>query len=216
MSVINSDGKHGLHPIAKWSLIVAPILWIVGGLMMTGGAFGEYGAKWVQTIAAEGDTAKLGIMLSVAAGLLFVRSVAGISQIAPEAAVNRMRLATIGGAIAVASWTPLLGIGLAVADGADIIAVAAPIMIGMQNASNLVFMMALIPLGGGLALAGLFPQARIIGLVVFIIAIVGIVTTFVLGANDETGALIFALIQFILAIIFLAIGVMMFSSGSDD
>ena len=216
MSAINSAGKHGLHPIAKWSLIVAPILWIVGGLMMTGGAFGEYGVEWVQTLAAEGDTAKLGIMLSIVAGVLYVRGVAGISQIAPEAAVSRMRIATIGGAIAVASWTPLLGVGLAVADGADIIAVAAPLMIGMQNASNLVFMMALIPLGGGLALAGLFPQARNIGLVVFIIAIIGIVTTFVFGANDETGAMIFGLMQFILALIFLAIGLMMFNSGSDD
>ena len=55
MSLITGAGRSGLDPVGKWSLILAPILFIVGGFMTAD--FGSYHTGLVGDIAANGTTA---------------------------------------------------------------------------------------------------------------------------------------------------------------
>jgi hypothetical protein len=206
MSLITSPGKHGLSPIAKWSLIISPILYMVGGILLTGGEFGLWGDKLVGAISAQGETAKLGAVLSVIAGALYVTALMGLTRITPQEnmAFARMQVATMGTAILTAIFIVWSGIAMAIAAGDT---GAGSLLVGIDAAAAILFFLVLIPLSGGFQRGGIVNKN--LAWVVLAIGVLGFIASVVMGANDETGKMIISVLQGIHALVLLVIGIML-------
>ena len=208
MSLITSQGKHGLSPIAKWSLIISPILYMVGGVLLTGGEFGLWGNKLVGAITAQGETPKIGAVLSVIAGALYVTALMGLARITPQEnmALARMQVATMGTAILTAIFIVWSGIAMAIAaggTGAD----AGSLLVGIDAVAAILFFLVLIPLSGGFQRGGIVNKN--LAWVVLGIGVLGFIASVVMGANDETGKMIISVLQGIYALVGFIIGIML-------
>ena len=117
MSLITGAGRSGLDPVGKWSLILAPILFIVGGFMTAD--FGSYHTGLVGDIAANGDTAKLGLTIGIIGVALYARAILGLTRITPEAgnAQARMRVASAGVIALLAIQAVQTGMAMGIAGG---------------------------------------------------------------------------------------------------
>ena len=210
MSLITGAGRSGLDPIAKWSLIFAPILFIVGGSMTAD--FGSYKDSLVGDIAANGDTAKLGLTLGIIGVALYVRSILGLTRITPEAgnAQARMRVASAGAVALLAILTVQSGMAMGIAGG---VTSGAASFLGVQTAGTIVALLTVIPLGGGLAAGGLV--SKYFGLVLVALAVVGLITVLAIGLDTETGGLINGVLQGVWGIVILVIGIIMINGDSD-
>ena len=210
MSFITGAGRSGLDPIAKWSLILAPILFIVGGFMTAD--FGSYKDSLVGDIAANGDTAKIGLTLGIIGVVIYARSILGLTRITPEAgnAQARMRVASAGVVALLAIQTIQTGMAMGIAGG-DTSGAAS--FLGVQAAGTIVGLLTIIPLAGGLAAGGLV--SKYFGWVLFAVAVVGLIVTIVIGTDTEIGALVGGILQAIWAIVILVIGVIMINGNGD-
>ncbi|HIN16758.1 MAG TPA: hypothetical protein EYM68_02480, partial [Gammaproteobacteria bacterium] len=147
MSLITGAGRSGLDPVGKWSLILAPILFIVGGFMTAD--FGSYHTGLVGDIAANGDTAKLGLTIGIIGVALYARAILGLTRITPEAgnAQARMRVASAGVIALLAIQAVQTGMAMGIAGG-DTSGAAS--FLGIQSAGTIVALLTVIPLAGGL------------------------------------------------------------------
>ena len=210
MSLITGAGRSGLDAVAKWSLIIGPILFVISGAMITLD-FADYGEKFVAVVAAGGDTAKWGLVIGVIGITLYARGVMGLARITPEGdAQARMRIAAAGVVAVLAVWTVQAGIGMAIAENPAAAASAGAVMLGIGGAGTILAFLTLIPFAGGIGSGGLVNKN--IGWVLFAIAIIGLLTALIWGTNDETGSLILGVLQLIWAVVTLVIGIMMFRS----
>ena len=210
MSLITGAGRSGLDPIGKWSLILAPILFIVGGIMTA--PFGSYHTGLVGEIAAAGETAKLGLTIGIVGVVLYVRSILGLTRITPESgnALARMRIASAGAVALLAIQTIQTGLAMGIAGGDLTIAGA---FLGVQTAGTIVALFTLIPLGGGLAAGGLV--SKYFGWVLLALAVVGLITVLAIGLDTETGGIINGVLQGVWGIVILVIGIMMINGDGD-
>ncbi len=210
MSLITGAGRSGLDPIGKWSLILAPILFIVGGIMTA--PFGSYHTGLVGEIAAAGETAKLGLTIGIVGVVLYVRSILGLTRITPESgnALARMRIASAGAVALLAIQTIQTGLAMGIAGGDLTIAGA---FLGVQTAGTIVALFTLIPLGGGLAAGGLV--SKYFGWVLLALAVVGLINVLAIGLDTETGGLINGVLQGVWGIVILVIGIMMINGDGD-
>ena len=210
MSLITGAGRSGLDPVGKWSLILAPILFIVGGIMTA--PFGSYHMGLVQDIAEAGDTAKLGLTIGLVGVVLYVRSILGLTSITPEAgnALARMRIASAGAVALLAIQTIQTGMAMGIAGGDTAIGGA---FLGVQTAGTIVALLTLIPLAGGLAAGGLV--SKYFGWVLLALAVVGLITVLAIGLDTETGGLINGVLQGVWGIVILVIGIMMINGDGD-
>jgi len=210
MSLITGAGRSGLDPIGKWSLILAPILFIVGGIMTA--PFGSYHTGLVGEIAAAGETAKLGLTIGIVGVVLYVRSILGLTRITPESgnALARMRIASAGAVALLAIQTIQTGLAMGIAGGDLTIAGA---FLGVQTAGTIVALFTLIPLGGGLAAGGLV--SKYFGWVLLALAVVGLITVLAIGLDTETGGLLNGVLQGVWGIVILVIGIMMINGDGD-
>ena len=210
MSLITGAGRSGLDAVAKWSLIIGPILFVISGAMITLD-FADYGEKFVAVVAAGGDTAKWGLVIGVIGITLYARGVMGLARITPEGdAQARMRIAAAGVVAVLAVWTVQAGIGMAIAENPAAAASAGAVMLGIGGAGTILAFLTLIPFAGGIGSGGLVNKN--IGWVLFAIAIIGLLTALIWGTNDETGSMILGVLQLIWAVVTLVIGIMMFRS----
>ena len=200
MSLITGAGRSGLDPVGKWSLILAPILFIVGGIMTA--PFGSYHMGLVQDIAEAGDTAKLGLTIGLVGVALYVRSIFGLTRITPEAgnAQARMRVASAGAVALLAIFTVQTGMAMGIAGGDLTIGGA---FLGVQTAGTIVALLTIIPLAGGLAAGGLV--SKYFGWVLLALAVVGLITVLAIGLDTETGGLINGVLQGVWGIVILVI-----------
>ena len=210
MSLITGAGRSGLDPVGKWSLILAPILFIVGGIMTA--PFGSYHMGLVQDIAEAGDTAKLGLTIGLVGVVLYVRSILGLTSITPEAgsALARMRIASAGAVALLAIQTIQTGMAMGIAGGDLAIGGA---FLGVQTAGTIVALLTLIPLAGGLAAGGLV--SKYFGWVLLALAVVGLITVLAIGLDTEIGGLINGVLQGVWGIVILVIGIMMINGDGD-
>jgi hypothetical protein len=210
MSLITGAGRSGLDPIAKWSLIFAPILFIVGGSMTAD--FGSYKDSLVGDIAANGDTAKLGLTLGIIGVALYVRSILGLTRITPEAgnAQARMRVASAGAVALLAILTVQSGMAMGIAGG---VTSGAASFLGVQTAGTIVALLTVIPLAGGLAAGGLV--SKYFGWVLLALAVVGLITVLAIGLDTEIGGLINGVLQGVWGIVILVIGIIMINGDGD-
>ena len=210
MSLITGAGRSGLDPIGKWSLILAPILFIVGGIMTA--PFGSYHTGLVGEIAAAGETAKLGLTIGIVGVVLYVRSILGLTRITPESgnALARMRIASAGAVALLAIQTIQTGLAMGIAGGDLTIGGA---FLGVQTAGTIVALFTLIPLAGGLAAGGLV--SKYFGWVLLALAVVGLITVLAIGLDTETGGIINGVLQGVWGIVILVIGIMMINGDGD-
>ena len=214
MSLITGAGRSGLDAVAKWSLIIGPILFVISGAMVTLDP-ADYGDKFVAAIATGGDTAKWGLVAGVIGITLYARGVMGLARITPEAgnAQARMRIAAAGVVAVLAVWTVQAGIGMAIAENPAAAASAGAVLLGVGGAGTILAFLTLIPFAGGIGSGGLVNKN--IGWVLFAIAIIGLLAALIWGTNDETGSMILGILQLIWAVVTLVIGIMMFKGDGD-
>ena len=210
MSLITGAGRSGLDPVGKWSLILAPILFIVGGFMTAD--FGSYHTGLVGDIAANGDTAKLGLTIGIIGVALYARAILGLTRITPEAgnAQARMRVASAGVIALLAIQAVQTGMAMGIAGG-DTSGAAS--FLGIQSAGTIVALLTVIPLAGGLAAGGLV--SKYFGWVVLAVAVVGLIVTIGIGLDTETGGIVNSVLQAIWGIVILVIGIMMINGDGD-
>ena len=210
MSLITGAGRSGLDPVGKWSLILAPILFIVGGFMTAD--FGSYHTGLVGDIAANGDTAKLGLTIGIIGVALYARAILGLTRITPEAgnAQARMRVASAGVIALLAIQAVQTGMAMGIAGG-DISGAAS--FLGIQSAGTIVALLTVIPLAGGLAAGGLV--SKYFGWVLLAVAVVGLIVTIGIGLDTETGGLVNSILQAIWGIVILVIGIIMINGDGD-
>ena len=210
MSLITGAGRSGLDPVGKWSLILAPILFIVGGFMTAD--FGSYHTGLVGDIAANGDTAKLGLTIGLIGVALYARSILGLTRITPEAgnAQARMRVASAGVIALLAIQAVQTGMAMGIAGG-DTSGAAS--FLGIQSAGTIVALLTVIPLAGGLAAGGLV--SKYFGWVLLAVAVVGLIVTIGIGLDTETGGLVNSILQGIWGIVILVIGIIMINGDGD-
>ena len=210
MSLITGAGRSGLDPVGKWSLILAPILFIVGGFMTAD--FGSYHTGLVGDIAANGDTAKLGLTIGIIGVALYARAILGLTRITPEAgnAQARMRVASAGVIALLAIQAVQTGMAMGIAGG-DTSGAAS--FLGIQSAGTIVALLTVIPLAGGLAAGGLV--SKYFGWVLLAVAVVGLIVTIGIGLDTETGGLVNSILQAIWGIVILVIGIMMINGDGD-
>jgi hypothetical protein len=210
MSLITGAGRSGLDPVGKWSLILAPILFIVGGFMTAD--FGSYHTGLVGDIAANGDTAKLGLTIGIIGVALYARAILGLTRITPEAgnAQARMRVASAGVIALLAIQAVQTGMAMGIASG-DTSGAAS--FLGIQSAGTIVALLTVIPLAGGLAAGGLV--SKYFGWVLLAVAVVGLIVTIGIGLDTETGGLVNSILQAIWGIVILVIGIIMINGDGD-
>jgi len=210
MSLITGAGRSGLDPVGKWSLILAPILFIVGGFMTAD--FGSYHTGLVGDIAANGDTAKLGLTIGIIGVALYARAILGLTRITPEAgnAQARMRVASAGVIALLAIQAVQTGMAMGIAGG-DTSGAAS--FLGIQSAETIVALLTVIPLAGGLAAGGLV--SKYFGWVLLAVAVVGLIVTIGIGLDTETGGLVNSILQAIWGIVILVIGIIMINGDGD-
>jgi len=210
MSLITGAGRSGLDPVGKWSLILAPILFIVGGIMTA--PFGSYHMGLVQDIAEAGDTAKLGLTIGIIGVALYARAILGLTRITPEAgnAQARMRVASAGVIALLAIQAVQTGMAMGIAGG-DTSGAAS--FLGIQSAGTIVALLTVIPLAGGLAAGGLV--SKYFGWVLLAVAVVGLIVTIGIGLDTETGGLVNSILQAIWGIVILVIGIIMINGDGD-
>ena len=210
MSLITGAGRSGLDPVGKWSLILAPILFIVGGFMTAD--FGSYHTGLVGDIAAIGDTAKLGLTIGIIGVALYARAILGLTRITPEAgnAQARMRVASAGVIALLAIQAVQTGMAMGIAGG-DTSGAAS--FLGIQSAGTIVALLTVIPLAGGLAAGGLV--SKYFGWVLLAVAVVGLIVTIGIGLDTETGGLVNSILQAIWGIVILVIGIIMINGDGD-
>ena len=213
MSLITGAGRSGLDAVAKWSLIIGPILFVISGAMVTLDP-ADYGDKFVAAIATGGDTAKWGLVAGVIGITLYARGVMGLARITPEGdAQARMRIAAAGVVAVLAVWTVQAGIGMAIAENPAAAASAGAVMLGVGGAGTILAFLTLIPFAGGIGSGGLVNKN--IGWVLLAIAIIGLLAALIFGTNDETGSMILGILQLIWAVVTLVIGILMFKGDGD-
>ena len=213
MSLITSAGRSGLDAVAKWSLIIGPILFVISGAMITLD-FADYGEKFVAVVAAGGDPAKWGLVIGVIGITLYARGVMGLARITPEGdAQARMRIAAAGVVAVLAVWTVQAGIGMAIAENPAAAASAGAGLLGVGGAGTILAFLTLIPFAGCIGSGGLVNKN--IGWVLLAIAIIGLLAALIFGTNDETGSMILGILQLIWAVVTLVIGIMMFNGDGD-
>ena len=210
MSLITGAGRSGLDPVGKWSLIFAPILFIVGGFMTAD--FGSYHTGLVGDIAANGDTAKLGLTIGIIGVALYARAILGLTRITPEAgnAQARMRVASAGVIALLAIQAVQTGMAMGIAGG-DTSGAAS--FLGIQSAGTIVALLTVIPLAGGLAAGGLV--SKYFGWVLLAVAVVGLIVTIGIGLDEEIGGLVNSILQAIWGIVILVIGIIMINGDGD-
>ena len=210
MSLITGAGRSGLDPVGKWSLILAPILFIVGGFLTAD--FGSYHTGLVGDIAANGDGAKLGLTIGIIGVALYARAILGLTRITPEAgnAQARMRVASAGVVALLAIQTIQTGMAMGIAGGDTS---AAGSFLGIQSAGTIVALLTVIPLAGGLAAGGLV--SKYFGWVLLAVAVVGLIVTIGIGLDTEIGGIVNSVLQAIWGIVILVIGIIMINGDGD-
>jgi hypothetical protein len=219
-----------LHPIAKWSLIIGPILVVVFNFLMpTAGMDPGEVVPYLTDLGLDADIAQIYMVLILLGSILFTRAIIGLYQIAPANSVARQRLGIgmLGAVAALGFWGVALGLGLAEASAAETMvagnaksaaagAVGAAMhagFFGVFQVAIYVSYIALIPIGGGIAVSGLVRKE--FGWVITLLGVVAVILTSIMPVNTEEGSMVFGILATIWGVVFLAMGLMIMKQDMD-
>jgi hypothetical protein len=232
-----------LDPIAKWSLIIGPILVVVFNFLLPTNGIEpinpEDSSKYLAELGADADIAQIYMVVILLGIILYTRGIIGLWRIAPEGSSRyRLGIGMLGSTAALALWTVILGLGLAEASVSDSLATAtAGAQAGVAGAAESaagatiigktlhasffgVYQMAtylayisLIPVGGGLAISGILRKE--FGWAISLIGLVTIILTSIFPVKTEEGIMIFGIMALIWGIAFLASGLQIARQDMD-
>ena len=210
-----------LHPVAKWSLIIGPILVVVFNFLLpTNGVSPvnpEDTATYIATLGADADLAKIYMVVILLGIILYTRAIIGLwaATAVNSVARARMGIGMLGGVAALSLWAIVIGLGLAEASGAEAAvggsaagsAVATSMhaaFFGVYQTATYVAYISLIPLGGGLAVSGIVRKE--FGWVIVAIGAVTVIVTSIMPVKTEEGIMFFGIMAVIWGVVFLAMG----------
>ncbi len=240
-----------LDVVAKWSLIIGPLLVVVFNFLMpTNGVEPINPEDSDKYIAALGDDAGITQVYAVIILLgiiLYTRAIVGLWRIAPEGSSRyRMTIGVLGAVSALALWAIVLGLTLAEtsiaeklgeatagaqaaaaagaaeqaaaaaeqATAATIIAKAIHAsLFGVYQTATYVAYIALIPLGGGLAISGIVRKEW--GWAISLVGLATIVLTSIFPVKTEEGIMLFGIMAVIWGVVFLAMGLQIARQDMD-
>ncbi|MCH8230350.1 MAG: hypothetical protein IIA53_08485 [Chloroflexi bacterium] len=219
-----------LHPVAKWSLIIGPVLIVVFNFLMPVNGFSpidpEDVGAYIGKLGADADLAQIYIVLILLGVVLFTRGIIGLWQATPTGSVARQRL-TVGMLASVAAlglWGVVLGLGLAEA------AVAGKVVVGESDSlvagtlhaayfgvfqvTTFVAFIALIPLGGGIAVSGIVRKE--FGWLIIAIGVVTVIVTSVMPVKTEAGSMVFGIIAFVWGLTWVVMGLQIMRQDMNE
>jgi hypothetical protein len=219
-----------LHPIAKWSLIIGPILVVVFNFLMpTSGMDPGEVVPYLTTLGLDAGIAQIYMVLILLGAILYTRAIIGLYQIAPENSVSHQRLGVgmLGAVAALGLWGVAIGLGLAEASAAETMvagtaksaaagAVGAAMhagFFGVFQVAIYVAYISLIPIGGGIAVSGIV--RREFGWVITLLGLAAIILTSIMPFNTEAGTMVFGIVAIIWGVVFLAMGLMIMKQDMD-
>lgn len=232
-----------LDAVAKWSLIIGPLLVIIFNFLMPTNGIEPINPEDSDSyIKALGDDAGIAQIYAVAILLgiiLYTRAIIGLWRIAPEGTSRyRLLIGGLGSISALALWAIVLGLTLAetsvaeklgtavsgaqagVAGAAEQAAAATIIakalhaaLFGVYQTATYVAYLSLIPLGGGLALSGIIRKEW--GWAIALIGLTTVVLTSIFPVKTEEGVMIFGIMALTWGIVFAAMGLMIAKEDMD-
>ncbi|MDA1280367.1 MAG: hypothetical protein O3B95_10085 [Chloroflexi bacterium] len=224
-----------LHPIAKWSLVIGPILVVIFNFLLpTNGVDPvnpEDSKTFIAELGANADVAQIYMVIILLGIILYTRAIIGLWQVTAQNGVaqQRMGIGVLGGVAALSLWAVVIGLGLAEASVADKVVAATAgaqagvagaaesaaaagtvasalhaAFFGIYQAATYVAYIALIPLGGGLAVGGIVRKEW--GWAISLIGVATLILTSIFPVKTEEGIMIFGIIAVIWGVVFLAMG----------
>ncbi len=236
-----STGK--LDVVAKWSLIIGPILVVVFNFLLpTNGITPinpEDSDKFLAELGKNADIAQIYEVIILLGLILYTRGLIGLWRIAPEGSSRyRLGVGLMGSVSALALWAVVLGLGLAEASVADKLATAmagaqagvpgaaesaagATLIaktlhagfFGVYQTATYVAYISLIPIGGGLAISGILRKE--FGWAISLIGVATIALTSIFPVKTEEGIIIIGIMALIWGVAFLASGLQIARQDMD-
>ena len=113
-----------LHPVAKWSLIIGPILVVVFNFLLPTNGFSplnpEDSGPYIAKLGEDLDLVNIYLVLILLGLVLYTRAIIGLWQAAPAGrAKQRLMVGMLGAVAALSFWGVVLGLGLAEASVAE-------------------------------------------------------------------------------------------------
>ena len=232
-----------LDVVAKWSLIIGPILVVVFNFLMPTNGIDpinpENSDAYIKALGDDSGIAQIYAVIILFGIILYTRGIIGLWRIAPEGDSRyRLGIGVLGGTSALALWAIVIGLtlaetsvadklGTAIADaqagvagaaeaaaGATVIAKALHAgLFGAYQVATYVAYISLIPLGGGLAISGIVRKEW--GWVISLVGLATIVLTSIFPVKTEEGVMLFGIMALIWGVVILALGLQIARQDMD-
>jgi len=223
-----------LDAVAKWSLIIGPILVVVFNFLLPTNGFEptnpEDSRTFIAELGADAGIAQVYLVVILVGIVLYTRALFGLWRIAPEGeSRHRLGIGVLGAAAALALWATVIGMGLAEASVADKLvtaiagaqagaagaaesAASAGIVasalhagfFGLYQAAQYVAFIILIPIGGGIAISGIVRKE--FGWLITLVGVATLILISVFPIKTGDGILIFNIMALIWGLVFLPMG----------
>ena len=219
-----------LHPVAKWSLIIGPVLIVVFNFLMPVNGFTpidpEDSGAYIKKLGDNADIAQVYILLLLLGTVLFTRGIIGLWQATPTGSVARQRMTVgmLGTVAALGLWAVVLGLSLAEASvaGKVVAGESDSLVAGTLHAANFgvfqvttfVAFIALIPLGGGIAVSGIVRKE--FGWLIIAIGVVTVIVTSVMPVKTEAGSMAFGIIALVWGLTWVVMGLQIMRQDMNE
>jgi hypothetical protein len=218
--------KGKLDPIAKWSLIIGPILVVIFNFLSPVNGIEpidpEDSGKFITALGTDAGIAQVYAIIVLLGIILYTRGVIGLWHIAPDGTSRyRMTIGVLGSVAALSLWAMVIAASLAEISIAEKMTTAAAagaaeqagvlgniagtihaVLFGIYQTATYVAYISLIPLGGGLAISGIVRKE--FGWAIMLIGLVTVILASVFPVKTEEGYMIFGIMAVIWGITFLA------------
>ena len=236
------NGK--LNPVAKWSLVIGPILVVVFNFLLPTNGFEpvnpEETGAFIAKLGADAGLANVYIVLILLGIVLYTRGIIGLWQAAPAGpAKQRLTVGMLGAVAALSFWGVVLGLGFAEASASESVvdataaagagvtgmaekAASATVIattlhagfFGVYQIATYVAYISLIPIGGGLAVSGIVRKE--FGWLITAIGVVTLILTSVMPIKTEAGNVTFGIVALVWGLTFLVMGLQIMRQEMND
>jgi hypothetical protein len=225
-----------LDAVAKWSLIIGPILVVVFNFLLPTNGIEpinpEDSDKFIAELGKDSGLVQIYYVVILLGIILYTRGLIGLRRIAPSGESSyRIGVGVLGATAALALWGVVIGMAFAEASVADKLATAtagaqagvagaaesaagATVIakalhagfFGVYQTATYVAYISLIPLGGGLAISGIVRKEW--GWAIVLIGITTLVLTSIFPVKTEEGIMIFGIMALIWGAVIAAMGLL--------
>ncbi|MDG0866152.1 hypothetical protein [Candidatus Lucifugimonas marina] len=232
-----------LDAIAKWSLIVGPLLVIIFNFLMPTNGIEpinpEDSDSYIKALGDDAGIVQVYTVIILLGIILYTRAIIGLWRIAPEGQSRyRMTIGVLGGVSALSLWAIVLALTLAETSIAEKLATATAgaqagvagaaeqagaatiiaksihaALFGVYQTATYVAYISLIPLGGGLAISGIIRKEW--GWAIALIGAATVILTSIFPVKTEEGVMLFGIMALIWGIVLTVMGIMIAKADMD-